>query len=311
MRAMTYSRYGGPEVLEQSEVPQPKVAPGTVLIRVKAASVNPVDWKVMSGGLDGMLDVHFPVIPGWDVAGVVERVGPDTPEFSPGDEVYAYGRRDTVAGGTYAEFVALPVSMVTRKPQSLSWEQAAGLPLTGMVAQRTLDALAPSPGETLLIHNGSGGAGRIGIQLGVERGLRVIATASEKHHQRLRELGAEPLEYGAGLVHRVRSLAPQGVDVAADFVGGVMEDTQAVLRNGGRHASIADPAVTEHGGSFIWVRPYGWELARLSELADAGKLSVDVDRAFPMDQAADAMRHSQQGHASGKIILTPFAGQAG
>ena len=114
---MTYSRYGGPEVLEQSEVPRPKVAPGMVLIRVKASSVNPVDWKVMSGGLDAMLDVHFPVIPGWDVAGVVEQVGPDTPEFSPGDEVYAYGRRDTVAGGTYAEFVALPVSIVTRKPE--------------------------------------------------------------------------------------------------------------------------------------------------------------------------------------------------
>jgi NADPH:quinone reductase-like Zn-dependent oxidoreductase len=311
MQAMTYSRYGGPEVLEQSEVPWPKLAPGAVLIRIKASSVNPVDWKLMSGGLDKMLDVHFPVIPGWDVAGVVEDVGPDTPEFSAGDEVYAYGRRDTVSGGTYAELVALPVSMVTRKPESLSWEQAGGLPLTGMVAQRTLDALAPATGETLLIHNGSGGVGRIGIQLAVERGLRVIATASEKHHQRLRDLGAEPVVYGEGLVHRVRELAPQGADVVADFVGGVLEDTLAVLRNGGRHASIADPAAAQHGGRYIWVRPDGHELARLSELADAGKLTVDVDRTFPMGQAADAMRYNQEGHASGKIVLTPFTGQPG
>ena len=311
MQAMTYSRYGGPEVLEQSEVRRPKVAPGFVLIRVKAASVNPVDWKVMSGGLDFMLDVHFPVIPGWDVAGVVEELGPDTPEYVPGDKVYAYGRRDTVSGGTYAELVALPVSMVARKPESLGWEQAAGLPLTGMVAQRTLDALAPSTGETLLIHNGSGGVGRIAIQLAVERGLRVIATASRQHHQRLREFGAEPVEYGDGLVHRLRGLAPQGADAVADFAGGVLEETLAVLRNGGRHASIADPTAAKHGGHYIWVRPDAAELARLSALADAGKLTVDIDRTFSMDQAADAMRYSKEGHASGKIVLTPFAGHAG
>src|SRR3954471_20994961 len=151
MKAMTYARYGGPEVLEASTVPAPKLPPGSVLIRVKAAGVNPVDWKLMSGKLDGLMDVHFPVIPGWDVAGVVEAVGFDTPEFSPGDEVYSYGRRDSVGGGTFAELVALPVSMVARKPAALSWEQAGGLPLTGMTAQRTLDLLELKSGETLLV----------------------------------------------------------------------------------------------------------------------------------------------------------------
>ena len=119
MQAMTYARYGGTEVLEQTQLPLPKVAPGAVLIRVKAAGVNPVDWKLMAGGLDGILDVNFPVVPGWDVAGVVEAVGLDTPEFQIGDEVYSYGRRDTVQLGTFAEFVSLPAAIVAHKPRSL------------------------------------------------------------------------------------------------------------------------------------------------------------------------------------------------
>ncbi|WP_372463711.1 NADP-dependent oxidoreductase [Arthrobacter hankyongi] len=308
MKAMTYARYGGLEVLEAATVPAPKLPPGSVLIRVKAAGVNPVDWKVMSGKLDGLLDVHFPVIPGWDVAGVVEAVGFDTPEFAAGDEVYAYGRRDSVGGGTFAELVALPVSMVARKPAALSWEQAGGLPLTGMVAQRTLDLLELASGQTLLIHNGSGGAGRMAIQLAVDRGARVIATASGRHHARLRELGAEPVEYGPGLVSRVRRLAPQGVDAAADLVGGVLAETLAVLRGGGRHASIADPSVRDHGGSYVWVRPDGRELARLTALADAGKLTVDVERTYPLEQAAEAFRAGMEGHTGGKLVLTPFSG---
>lgn len=306
MKAITYQEYGGPEVLEVSDVPSPKLPPASVLIRVKGAGVNPVDWKVMAGGLDAIMDVHFPVIPGWDVAGVVEAVGFDTPEFAPGDEVYAYGRRDAVGGGTYAEFVALPVSMVARKPASLGWNEAAGLPLAGMTAQRTLDALDPQAGETLLIHNGSGGVGRIAIQLAVERGVRVIATASERNHARLRELGAEPVEYGEGLVSRIRSLAPQGVDAVADFAGDVLADTQAVLRAGGRHASTADGSVAVHGGTYVWVRPDARELDRLSALADAGKLAVDVAATHPLQDAAQAVRASMDGHAAGKIILTPF-----
>lgn len=306
MKAITYPRYGGPEVLEVSDLPTPKVPPASVLIRVRAAGVNPVDWKLMSGGLDPIMDVHFPVVPGWDVAGVVEAVGFDTPEFSPGDEVFAYGRRDSVGGGTFAELVALPVSMVARKPPSLSWEQAGGLPLTAMTALRVLDRLGVSRGETLLVHNGAGGVGRAAIQLGVHRGARVIATASERNHARLRELGAEPLVYGDGLAGRVRSLAPQGVDAAADLVGGVLNDTLAVLRAGGRHTSIADATAADRGGSYVWVRPDARELDRLGELVEAGVLTVDVAATYPLERTADAFRASMAGHAAGKIVLTPF-----
>lgn len=306
MKAMTYAQYGGTEVLEQTERPTPKVAPGAVLIRVKAAGVNPVDWKVMSGGLDPFMDVNFPVTPGWDVAGVVEAVGFDTPEFKVGDEVYSYGRRDTVQGGSFAELIALPATTVAHKPKSLSWEQAAALPLTGMTAQRSLDALGVAAGQTLLIHNGSGSVGRTAIQLAALAGARVIATGSTKNHDRLRELGAEPVEYGAGLVERVRALAPEGVDAVADFAGGVLEDTLALLKEGGHHVSIADWTVLGHGGQYIWVRPDAAELERLSVLVEDGSLGVDVAQTFPMEEAAAAFSASMSGHGAGKIVLTPF-----
>lgn len=306
MKAMSYSQYGGTEVLTESQLPTPKVAPGSVLIRVKAAGVNPVDWKIMSGGLDALMDVNFPVIPGWDVAGVVAAVGFDTPEFTVGDEVYSYGRRDTVHGGTFAELVALPAAIVAHKPAGLSWEQAAALPLTGLTAQRTLDALGVAEEQTLLIHNGSGGVGRTAIQLAVNDGVRVIATASPKNHDRMRELGAIPLSYGPGLVERVQELGLEGVDAVADFAGGVLTETLALLKAGGRHASIADWSVTQHGGQYVWVRPDASELERLSLLVEDGTLSVDVAQTFPMQDVAQAFEASMSGHGTGKIVLTEF-----
>lgn len=307
MQAMSYASYGGLEVLGRGDQPVPKVGPGSVLIRVKAAGVNPVDWKIMSGGLDGLMDVTFPVIPGWDVAGVVEAVGFDVPEFQVGDEVYSYGRRDTVRGGTFAQLVTLPATIVARKPKTLSWAQAGGLPLTGLTALRTLDALELAKGSTLLIHNGAGGVGRTGIQLAVRAGVRVIATASERNHDRLRELGAEPVSYGDGLAERLKSLAPDGVDAVADFAGGVLDITLAVLKEGGKHASIADWTATQHGGRYIWVRPDANGLDRLSGMVDDGSLKVDVGLTFPMEELSAAFEASMTGHGDGKIVMTAFS----
>jgi NADPH:quinone reductase-like Zn-dependent oxidoreductase len=306
MRAMAYETYGGPEVLRETALPRPKVGPGFVLIRVEAASVNPVDWKLMSGGLDPIMDVRFPVVPGWDVAGVVEAVGFDTPEFAPGDEVYSYGRRDTVGGGTFAELVALPADIVAPRPAGTDWVRAAALPLAGLTALRVLDTLALHSGETLLVHNGAGGVGRMAIQLAAARGARVIATASQRHHRRLRQLGAEPVDYGTGLLHRVRELAPQGVDAVADLVGGVLHDTLALLRAGGRHASVADREAGKHGGSYVWVRPGAAQLVRLASLVADEGLAVDIAEEFPMERAAEALRLSREGHAAGKIVLKGF-----
>ncbi len=303
MRAMTYETYGGPEVLSLTQQPLPKVGPGEVLVRVRSAAVNPVDWKVMSGGLDALMDVRYPVVPGWDAAGVVEAVGIDTPEFSVGDKVMAYARKDYVHGGTFAEFVSVPVRALAHKPASFSWDEAAGLPLAGLTAYQTLTRLGVREGELVLIHGAAGGVGSLAIQIARSLGARVIGTASEGNHARLRELGAEPVAYGEGSVERIRALAPEGVDVVADFVGGVIDVTSAVLAPGGRHASIADSEVLEAGGQWMWVRPSAPDLTQLARLADEGELKVTVARTFPLEELAEAFRLSQTGHVAGKIAI--------
>lgn len=303
MRAMAYETYGGTEVLAETRLPVPKVAPGEVLVRVKYAAVNPVDWKIMAGGLDALMDVVYPVVPGWDVAGTVERVGIDAPEFAVGDEVIAYARKDYVHGGTFAEFVSVPVRTMAAKPASLDWKQAAGLPLAGLTAYQLLTRLGTGKDDTVLVHGASGGVGSLGVQIARSLGARVIGTASPRNHDRLRELGCEPVAYGDGLADRVRELAPDGVSVVADFVGGVLDVTRAVLADGGRHASIADHTVIGAGGQWMWVRPVADDLAELGRLADSGLLTVPVAETFPLAELAAAFELSQAGHTAGKIVI--------
>ncbi|MDQ4212578.1 NADP-dependent oxidoreductase [Microbacterium capsulatum] len=306
MRAAVYDQYStDPGDIVVRDVPDPKLFPGSVLIEVRAAGVNPVDWKLMAGYLDRLMDVQFPVIPGWDVAGVVVGLGPDTPEFAIGDEVMAYARKDVLGAGTFAERVSVPVHAVARRPAALTWEEAAGLPLAGGTALRTIDALGELGDRTVLVHGAAGGVGSLAVQIAVARGARVIGTASERNHAYLRDLGAVPVGYGDGLVDRVRALADGPVDAVADFVGGQLDTTLAVLRDGGRHASVADASVVEHGGRWIWVRPDGSETARLAELAAGGQLRVEVAQTFPLDRVADAFRASMTGHTRGKLVIVP------
>ena len=304
MKAITYSEYGTPDVLELTDQPMPKVGPGMVLVKVKAASVNPVDWKIVSGGLDGMMDLQFPAIPGWDVAGVVESVGIDAPQYQPGDEVIAYGRKDYVHGGSFAEYIALPERVLARKPATLDWNESAGLPLAGLTAYQVLTRLGTGEGKTVLIHGGAGGVGSLGIQIAKSLGASVIATASEKNHDFLRSLGAEPVTYGEGLADRVRALRPEGVDIVADFVGGVLDATLAVLAEGGKHASIADAEVEQHGGTWMWVNPVGTQLQELADLVDSRGLRVEVAKTYPLERTADAFRDNMEGHTRGKIVVT-------
>ncbi|MFA1539932.1 NADP-dependent oxidoreductase [Actinomadura monticuli] len=306
MRAVTYDSYASDDSrLKVGDVPDPKVGPGQVLIEVRAAGVNPVDWKVMAGGLDGMMDAVFPVIPGWDVAGVVRALGPDTPEFAVGDEVMSYARKDVVGAGTFAQYVAVSADDVAHKPRSFGWNEAGGLPLAGMTAQRALDRLEIGQGDVLLVHAAAGGVGGFAVQIGRDRGARVIGTASERNHDYLRGLGAEPVAYGDGLQERVRELAPGGVTAVADCVGGQLDTTLAVLASGGRHVSTADPAADEHGGHWIWVRPDGAKLADLARLADRGALKSEVSGTFALEETGAAFDASRSGHTRGKLVITP------
>lgn len=305
MRAIIQEQYGGPEVLTLGERPDPKVAPGEVLIRVKAAGVNPVDWKLGAGYLDAMMETQFPITPGWDVSGVVEAVGLDVYDYEVGDEVIGYVRKDWVQNGTYAELVAANVRLIARKPAALDWTEAAGLPLAGLTAYQCLERVRVGEGETVLVHAAAGGVGAFATQLAVLRGARVIGTASERNHDFLRELGAEPVSYGDGLVERVRSLVPNGVDAVVDCVGGESIDaSREVLSDFSRLVSVVDPRAEELGGATMWVRPNAADLTELARRADAGELRVFVDRVLPLEQAAEAWRLSMEGRTRGKIVLS-------
>ncbi|WP_154792316.1 NADP-dependent oxidoreductase [Occultella kanbiaonis] len=305
MRAITYSRYGGPDVLELTEDhPMPLVGPDSVLIRVRAAAVNPVDWKAREGYLDSFVAAHFPVVPGWDVAGVVERLGLDTPDYAVGDEVYGYVRTDVISGGTFAEYVAAPVRTLAHKPTSLTWEEAAGVPLAGLTALQLVRRTAVGPGRSVLVHAAAGGVGAFAVQIALARGAYVIGTASPANHDFLRSLGAEPVAYGDGLVERVRALAPEGVDVILDLVGGTLDDTPALLRAGGTIGSITDAAARDtYGGQYVWARPDTTDLRELAELADSGALRVEVARVYPLEEAAAALVENQRGHTRGKLVI--------
>ncbi|WP_326943160.1 NADP-dependent oxidoreductase [Amycolatopsis sp. NBC_01307] len=302
MKAVVYHRYGGPEVLEIAELPEPVVDLDGVLVRVRAAALNPADLGVRSGALAGFRASYFPVVPGWDVAGVVERAGPAAPEFAPGDEVIGYVRGEVGhRNGAYAELVAADVRTLVPKPAAVPWPEAAGLPLAGLTALQAVNTLAPKPGETLLVHAAAGGVGSLAAQLAVSRGVRVLGTASEANHGYLRSLGVEPVRYGDGLAGRVHALASDGVDAVLDTAGrGTLRATPGL---GTRVASVAEfdvPGVTP-----VFARLVPADLRTVAALAAAGTLRVRVARTFPLEEAATAQQMLAEGHAPGRIVLVP------
>ncbi|HEY9291245.1 MAG TPA: NADP-dependent oxidoreductase [Microlunatus sp.] len=307
MRAIAYEKFGPADLLQQVDLPRPHIGPDTILVRVKAAAVNPVDYKIREGYLEGLIDAHFPVVPGWDVAGVVEQPGLDTPEFRAGDEVLAYARADVVSGGTLAEYVAVPVRTAAHKPSGLSFEQAAALPLAGLTALQSVRRAGVADGSTVLVHAAAGGVGAFAVQLARHAGARVIGTASPDNHEFLRSLGAEPIDYHGDLVAAARALVPDGFDVILDYVGGAAIDTvPRLLKEGGVVASITDArARDEFGGQYVWVRPDAADLAELADLAARGVIKIEISEVFDLEHAADAHRAVESGHTRGKVVVTP------
>jgi NADPH:quinone reductase-like Zn-dependent oxidoreductase len=306
VQAIAIDEFGGPDVMRLRELPDPKLGPDAVLVRVRAAGVNPVDAYIRAGYLEGAFPTHFPLIPGWDVAGVVEQVGPSVTELSVGDEVFGYVRKDHVQNGTYAELVAAPIRTVARKPASLSMAEAAGVPLAGLTALQALRRVGVTAGDTVLVHAASGGVGSFAVQIAVALGARVIGTASEGNHNYLRELGAEPVAYGDGLVDRVRELAGGKVDAAVDFAGAdAIAASAELVADPARIASVVDAqAVLAAGGGYVFVRPDRDDLAELARLADDGKLSVHLSTTLPLAEAPEAHRLIESKHSRGKIVLT-------
>lgn len=308
-RRVVAESYGGPEVLALQEIELPAPGDGQVLVEVRAAGTNPIDWKLYSGAMgDDPAELPRPV--GLEVAGVVVEAAPGstgyTGALTVGDEVIVTG----LSGG-YAERVLAKAADVGRKPTSLSFEQAAGLLLTGGTAWHLLTNTRVGTGDTVLIHGGSGGVGLMAVQLAVARGATVIATASPARHDQLRALGAEPVAYGDGLADRVRAIG--AVDAALDLVG--TEEALLVsvelVADRSRIATIVGFAKAPELGIAILTEADGGQAIRdasraeLIALVEAGKLEVTVDRTYPLDEAADAHRYLQTGHARGKVVLIP------
>lgn len=308
MRAVAINEWGGRDTLELVELDPPPVAPDGVLLRIHAAGLNPVDWKTREGKQAERFPFHFPLVLGWDAAGVVEAVGPAVTWFKPGDEVYGYLRRHDLQYGTYAEYTTAPEGFFAPKPPSLSFAEAAAVPLAALTAHQGLEALGLRGGETLYIAGGAGGVGHFVVQLARARGARVIATASARNQDFLRSLGAEPVDYGTeDVAVRVRELAgDHGIDAAFDLFGGEQQEAAlALLRPGGRFVSIiAPPSPREHVEShYIFVRPSGYDLAEMSDLIAEGRLAPHVEETFPLERAADAMERLEDGHVRGKLVL--------
>jgi NADPH:quinone reductase-like Zn-dependent oxidoreductase len=305
MRGMAYDEFGDDDVLRlRTDLPDPPVGPDTVLVRVHAAGVNPVDMAIRAGHLASAFPHHFPIVPGWDVAGVVEAAGPAVVAFAPGDEVFGYVRRDDVQWGTAAEFVPAPQRCLARKPESLSFAEAGALPLAGLTAYQALtEVLDVGEGDRVLVHRAAGGVGFNAVQIAVALGAHVIGTASPKNHGFLKDAGvAEVLDYSAGPISGQLS---EPVDAVLDLVGGdTLADAPEQVRDRSRIASVVDPSVRDLGGRYVFVRPDQHDLEELARMADAGQLRVPIAKAFPLEELAAAQRLVAGGHVRGKVVVT-------
>jgi NADPH2:quinone reductase len=312
--AVVATGYGGPENLSVVDADVPDPADGQVRVEVRASGVNPMDHKIYSGAF-GNDPARLPIRLGYEVSGVVtaatdDAEGPAGP-VRVGDEVIAY----PVDGG-YAEAVTVPASSILPKPAEMSFEQAAGLSLTGVTAYHLVEATGVGAGDTVLVHAASGGVGLIAAQLAVERGATVIGTASARHHDRLRRFGVVPVEYGDGLADRVRDLAPGGVDVALDTVGTdeAVDVSLALVADRRRIATIAAFARAPEAGIQLLGNGPGADPGDdirsrgrlvLTDLVRRGSLRVEVARTFALTDAGQAHRLVAGGHAGGKVVLLP------
>ncbi|MCP2245056.1 NADP-dependent oxidoreductase [Lentzea aerocolonigenes] len=299
MKAITYTEFGGPEVLRLDEVGEPQAGPGQVRLKVVAAAVNPLDHKIRNGWMP-QLAPPFPVTPGLEAAGVVDQVGEGVTGVSVGDEVLTW----TVTGA-YAEY-ALATDFAP-KPAGLDWDAAAALPVAVETSVRVLDTLKVGEGDMLLLLGASGVVGAAAVQLAVARGATVVGTASPANHDYVRSLGAIPVAYGDGLADRVRAAAPQGVDAVFDAAGQGDLPVSIELRGGtDRIVTIADPQAAELGVTFSGGGgPFGDRLAEYARLVADGELRVRVAQSLPLAEAAQAQELSATGHAQGKIVLRP------
>ncbi|KYG25709.1 NADP-dependent oxidoreductase [Priestia endophytica] len=302
MKAAAISASGPPNVLKVMEFDNPHAGAGQVRVRIRAAGIQPFDLEVRSSGwAPPGLEVRYPQILGNEFAGIIDQVGDKVTDFSVGSEVLGWALL-----ACYAEYVVVSVDQIVHKPQNMPWEEAGAITASGQTAHTALQELGVDKGDTILIHAAAGGVGTFAVQLAQAWGATVIGTASERNHDYLRSLGAFPVTYGDDLVDRVRSLAPNGVNVAFDAAGDhALHASLELVENKDRIGTIVAFDLAEELG----VRPIRSQrsvdrLAELVELYSQGKLQIYIRKAFPLHQAADAHREIESGHGRGKVVLT-------
>ena len=302
MQAYVFTEYGGPENQELRELPVPEPGPSELRIAVRAAGVNPVDWKIRQGHLREVMPLDLPVALGQEAAGVVEAVGQDVDGFAVGDEVLG-----SVApgSGAFAEHALLTASTVAPKPTGLSFTDAAVLAVAGATAYDALGQLALEAGETLLVNGVGGGVGVVAAQLARDRDVTVVGVAGEDKRELVESLGAVLVVRGEGVADRVREILPDGVDAVLDLVGGDALRAVAGLAKGTRRiVSAADPATAaEVGGAAVLRARTGAVLGEVAGLVAAGKIDPHVNETFPLAEAGEALAAVERGHARGKVVL--------
>ncbi|MGW3131862.1 NADP-dependent oxidoreductase [Streptomyces sp. NPDC001123] len=301
-KAYVYTRHGGPETEAFAELDRPVPGPGELLIAVRAAGVNPVDWKLRGGfRRPGEGEARFPVVLGSEAAGVVEETGEGVTGFAVGDEVFG-----NTAGGAFAEYALLTASVTAHKPAALSFTDAATLPVAGATAYDGVRQLDLPEGATLLATGAGGGVGAAVLQIAHAWGLRVVGVASEAKKDLVESLGAVHVPSGPGLADRVRAAAPDGVDGVYDLVGGeVLAEAAGLLADRTKLITAGAPpeTVAALGGARVERARTAAVLDEVAELVVAGELDPQVSRTFPLDRADEALRTVEDGHALGKVVI--------
>jgi len=313
MKAIAINEFGKRDKLQLMDLPVPEIKAGEILVRVKAAGVNPVDWKIREGYIKDLFPYEFPIILGWDAAGIVEQTGEEVTRFTEGDEIFAYCRKPLVHGGAYAEYIVLEEEHAAIMPKDTSFAEATSIPLAALTAYQSLfDAAQLQSGEIVLIHAAAGGVGGFGVQLARDRGATVWGTASGHNHEYVQDLGAaRAVDYNqVDFRDSVRSEYPDGVDVVFDCVGGdVLEKSAEIVKQGGRLISIVDDptglARIDILKEFVFVAPNSAQLTELARMVDQGRLKTHLSQIFPfgLEEARKAHELSESGRTRGKMVL--------
>lgn len=313
MKAIILEAFGEADQLKLKEIEAPKPGPNEIQIHIMYTAVNPVDWKIRLGLLKSRMPYEFPIIPGWDAAGIVSAVGKNVNSFKVGDEVFAYCRQATIKWGTYAEYICIPAENAAYKPENISFAQAAAIPLAGLTAWQALfDTGHLEEGQTVLIHAGAGGVGSLAIQFAKQAGAKVYTTASEASRDYVKSLGADVvIDYKKeNVAEKMKQLEPNGVDLVFDTLGKqALKDSYHLIKKGGRLVCIVEPPdqnLAKQLGieaQYMFVSPSGKDLQKISDSITQGEIQPVKIEIMPLEKAAEAQEKNREGHTKGKIVL--------